>query len=121
MNQAPNDKIKQFLTDIRDISAEQYEIIISLRELIRKVKPDAEEEIKYGGLVFNSNQQLITGIFIRKEHISLEFSFGAGFEDKQGFLEGNGKFRRHLKINHIGDIQNKDAETFVNFSFLYIE
>ena len=42
-----------------------------LRNVILKISPDAQEEIKYGGLVFNVDAELICGIFIRKNHFSV--------------------------------------------------
>ena len=54
---------------------------------------ESEEEIKYGGLVYIIDNRLFSGIFLRNNHISIEFDNGA---DK--LLEGKGKFRRHLKI-----------------------
>jgi len=110
-------RIKNFIEDTREVSEEQYAIVKTIREIINKIKPTAIEEIKYGGLVFNVDKTLITGIFVRKEHISLEFSFGAGFEDVNNLLEGNGKLRRHLKIRNTKDITNKKVEHFVKICF----
>ena len=89
----------------------------SLRKLILKIAPQAKEEIKYGGLVFMVNKKLICGIFLRKNHISVEFSFGKEMQDPDTFLEGDGKFRRHLKIFDKKDIKNKKVEYYVKQSF----
>lgn len=89
----------------------------SLRKLILKIAPQAKEEIKYGGLVFMVNKKLICGIFLRKKHISVEFSFGKEMQDPDTFLEGSGKFRRHLKIFDKKDIKNKKVEYYVKQSF----
>ncbi len=112
-----SEKIEQFLQDTKDISEEQYEIVVALREIISSINPTAVEEIKYGGLVFNIGKALINGIFTRKNHISLEFSFGVRFEDSNDHLEGKGKLRRHLKIVTINDIKTKDVANFVTQSF----
>ena len=112
-----SDRIGQFLSDTKDISGELYDIVVAVRELINAVHPTAEEEIKYGGLVFNVEKQLITGIFVRKNHLSLEFSFGAGFADPTGILEGTGKLRRHIKLRAMSDIVEKEVEKFVRISF----
>ena len=89
----------------------------SLRKLILKIAPQAKEETKYGGLVFMVNKKLICGIFLRKNHISVEFSFGKEMQDPDTFLEGSGKFRRHLKIFDQKDIKNKKVEYYVKQSF----
>ncbi len=114
-------RITEFLKDTKEISQEQFEIVTELRELINSINPEAEEEIKYGGLVFNVGKELITGIFTRKKHISVEFSFGAGFEDPQKLLEGSGKLRRHLKIISRDDINKKQVCEFVKIAFISIQ
>ena len=110
-------KIQQFLRNTEDISKEQYEIVVALREIIESTNPSATQEIKYNGLVFNVGSELITGIFTRKSHLSLEFSFGAGFDDPKAHLDGKGKLRRHLKIVTMDDITTKDVKNFVTQSF----
>ncbi len=112
-----NDKINQFVQDTKDISPDQYELVLKLQSLIKSININADEEIKYGGLVFNVDGDLITGIFVRKNHISLEFSYGASFEDSNGFLEGKGKFRRHIKVRTPEDIEEKEIGKFVEICF----
>ncbi len=112
-----NDQIENFIQDILFVDGEKGNILISLRKTILKISPDAQEEIKYGGLVFNVDKKLICGIFIRKNHISLEFSFGMMLSDPDKYLEGNGKYRRHLKIYDRNDIKNKKAESYVAQAF----
>ena len=117
MNINTNDQIERFIQDILFIDEEKGKILISLRKAILKISPDTQEEIKYGGLVFNVNTKLICGIFIRKKHISLEFSFGMMISDPDKYLEGNGKYRRHLKIFDKKDLRNKKVESYVSQAF----
>lgn len=99
------------------VSEKKGELLVSLRNLVLSIRPDAQEEIKYGGLVFNVDSKLICGIFIRDKHFSLEFSFGVMMSDPDKHLEGKGKFRRHLKIYSLDDIANKNVEYFVRQIF----
>ena len=117
MNMTANDKIEKFIDDTLSVDEEKAELLLSLQKIILKIYPNAQKEIKYGGLVFNLDAELICGIFIRKKHISLEFSFGTEFSDPKGCLEGSGKFRRHLKIMNDADIENKDVGFFVSLAF----
>jgi hypothetical protein len=112
-----NLKIDNFIQDTLFIDEEKGEILISLRKMVLEIKPDAKEEIKYGGLVFIIDAKLICGIFIRKNHISVEFSLGAMMIDPDNFLEGIGKYRRHLKIFQREDIKNKKVEYYIKQSF----
>ena len=117
MNISTDDQIERFIQDAKFVDEEKGATLNSLREIILKICPDAQEEIKYGGLVFNVDTELICGIFLRKKHISLEFSFGVLMSDPDKYLEGNGKYRRHLKIFNIRDIKDKEIKYFVGQSF----
>lgn len=59
MNTNINDQIERFIQDVLFSDEEKGKILISLRKTILKISPDAQEEIKYGGLVFNIDTKLI--------------------------------------------------------------
>ena len=117
MNMKANPKINNFIQDILFMDEDKGEIVISLRKVVSKVAPSAKEEIKYGGLVFVSDKRLFCGIFVRKNHISVEFDRGAELRDPDDFLEGSGKNRRHLKILQQEDIKNKKIEYYTKQSY----
>lgn len=110
-------QVSQFLEDVSIKSEEQYEVIVTLRNFIKNLMPEIKEEIKYGGIVFFNDGNLINGLFIRKNHISLEFSYGYLFDDNKGHLEGNGKYRRHIKLKNGKDINEKDVMHYIELSF----
>lgn len=112
-----DDRIKCFIQDTSFADKEKGDILKSLRKIILQISPTALEEIKYGGLVFNKNSKLICGIFIRKQHLSLEFSYGIMMSDPDKHLEGDGKYRRHLKIHDKNDIKNKEAKYYIEQAF----
>ena len=114
MDISNNDKVNDFLSDIQSMSPEQYDMVISIRDIFLKANRELIEGVKYGGLVFNKSNSLIGGIYVYKEHISIEFSNGADFIDADSILEGGGKKRRHLKIFTDADIIEKNIEYFVN-------
>ena len=112
-----NPRIDNFIQDTLLYDKDKGEIVSSLRELVLKIAPNAKEEIKYGGLVFVSDKRLFCGIFIRKNHISVEFDRGAEMQDPDNFLEGSGTRRRHLKIFQKEDIKKKKTEYYIRQSF----
>ncbi|MGJ8645976.1 MAG: DUF1801 domain-containing protein [Marinomonas colpomeniae] len=114
MNISNSDKVNDFLSDIQSLSPEQFDMVIAVRDIFLKTNEKLVESIKYGGLVFNVSNALIGGIYIYKEHISIEFSNGAGFIDTDSILEGGGKKRRHLKVYSYDDIVQKNTKYFVN-------
>ncbi len=117
MNLKGNDRVDQFIEDTLFLDEEKGRIILSLKAIIQKTSLNSQEEIKYGGIVYIVDGELITGIFVRKKHISLEFSFGVEMSDPKGLLEGSGKYRRHLKIMNDKDLLNKNVEFFVTQAF----
>lgn len=117
MNTKINPEINKFVQDILSLDKEKGKILTSIRKIALTIKPSAKEEIKYGGLVFMVDKKLICGIFIRKNHLSVEFSFGAMMLDPDNLLEGTGKYRRHLKITKEDDIKNKNVKYYIEQSF----
>lgn len=117
MNMEGNDRVQRFIADILSVDEFKGEILVSLRAMILHASPDVHEKIMYGGLVYLVNSELICGIFVRKKHVSLEFGFGMKMSDPEGFLEGSGKYRRHLKLMHEKDIVDKDVASFVIQAF----
>jgi len=53
------------------------------------------------------------GVFAYKEHVSVEFSHGARIVDPEGFLEGSGKGRRHIKLRCVDDITAKKLAIYL--------
>ena len=114
MNISTSDKVNDFLFDTQSISYEQFDMVISIRDIFLRASEELVEGIKYGGLIFNVSNALIGGIYTYKEHISVEFSNGADFIDTDSILEGGGKKRRHLKIYKNDDIAQKNIKYFVS-------
>jgi len=113
---AANIQIDNFMQDILYTDSDKGEVLVCLREIVLKVAPDAKEEIKYGGLVFVIGKRLFCGIFIRKNHITIEFDRGIEMEDADNYLEGSG-IRRHIKLFQQKDIRNKKVEYYIKQSF----
>ncbi len=113
MSNTDAQKIQDFLNDIQTISTEQWEQITAIRSVFNEIGPELREGIMYGGLVFFAGKELVSGIFPYKNHISIEFGNGVNFSDPDGFLEGKGKMRRHLKILAKSDIVDKKVDFYI--------
>ncbi len=108
-----NNKVNAFFVDIQLISAAQLDAAVAIRVLFLKAETTLVEDVKYGGLVFSLSDQLVGGIYVYKNHLSIEFSNGAGFSDVNKIMEGKGKKRRHIKIVTIDDLSEKNAVYFI--------
>jgi len=113
-----NLKIINLLQEFELVNPELGEIIQSLREKILIIAPNCEEKVMYGGIIFKTPGRMFCGLFLRKSHISVEFDLGHLLHDKNGYLEGAGKYRRHLKIHNDDEIKTKTVEKFIKESFI---
>lgn len=93
----------------------------AIKEIVDQLAPDAHYVTKYGGEVFSpypgDDRSFVGGIFVYQNHMSLEFSSGASFDDPKGQLEGRGKMRRHLKLRSLEDVETKNARSFLRQAF----
>jgi hypothetical protein len=89
------------------VLAEYRDIVSILRDLIHETAPDAKEIISYGIPAYKM-KRIIAVISPTKKGITLAFSKGAEFEDKYGFLEGEGKVSKNVRIKSVNDI-NREA------------
>ena len=104
--------VQDLLDDIRFLGEEQFKIVEAVRALVKKTLKPLSEEVKYGGILFTSGVQF-GGVFAYKEHVSVEFRHGAKIKDTEGFLEGAGKGRRHIKFSTVDDISAKKLAQYL--------
>ena len=112
MKKSKDKKVQQFLEEVMMFSSEQFDILQKLRDIVFKIYPKVTERMMYGGIMFSVEADF-GGVFVRKNHISFEFINGFTFKDPNKLLEGAGKFRRHLKIKFLSDIEDKKVDLFV--------
>lgn len=113
MEISKNEKIRNFLYDLKIIDTERYETVIEIRKIIFNTFPNVSEKMMYGGIIFFLNTEMFSGLFVNKNHITVEFSKGYLMVDPFKRLEGKGKYRRHLKIKSNEDLKNKEVAYFV--------
>lgn len=99
-------KVKNLLEDWEIDNPALCEIANNVRTRILQLADKVDEEVKYGGILYAAPKPFC-GIFVYRQHVTVEFSHGAEIEDPHGLLEGKGKGRRHLKFHTLEDIENK--------------
>ena len=117
MNPEPVD---DFLNELRRADEERHALVERVRKLIHDVGPRLREEVKYGGLLFSARSP-VCGLFSYDRHLSLEFSQGATLADRHHVLEGEGKFRRHIKLHKIGDLFKKNVREYLDLALAAAE
>lgn len=113
MKMSKNEKVQKFLDELDLIDNEQFKILNEVREIVLDTHSKTEEKIMYGGVLFFIDTEMFSGVFAYKNHITIEFSQGFLMKDPDELLEGNGKYRRHLKLKSKEDIRNKQVAAFV--------
>ena len=108
--------VKQFIQDINALPNDFSRILKDVQALFLAANPNLLESIKYGGLVFSCQSELIAGIFVYKNHISIEFSQGASLDDPDSILQGKGTFRRHIKLKDHEDIKTYKVAQFIELT-----
>ena len=111
--ESKNEKVQAFLEGIMVSDAEKSHSLLEMRKIVFDVYPQVDERMMYGGILFSLDGEDFGGLFAYKNHISFEFSNGYKMEDPNKFLEGKGKFRRHLKIRNHTEIEDKDVAFYV--------
>jgi uncharacterized protein YdhG (YjbR/CyaY superfamily) len=89
------------------VRPEYRDIVTELRSLIRTYAPEARELISYGVPMYRQRRTLAV-ISPTKKGITLAFSRGAGFEDKYGLLEGEGRVSKNVRMKDLKAV-NKAA------------
>ena len=118
MSLSKDETVRNFLNDLKAFDHSKFEIIIEIRELIFDTYQELEEKVMYGGIIFFLKSEMFGGLFAYKNHVSLEFSNGFLMEDPNEQLEGQGKYRRHLKIKNREDIITKEVAYYVKQAVL---
>lgn len=112
MNYSKDERVRQFLADGMAVKQEYFLILQKLREIVFENYPQVNERMMYGGILFSLDDDF-GGLFVSKNHVSFEFGNGYMMKDPNKLLEGTGKYRRHLKISTLSDIEKKKVEFFV--------
>ncbi|GAA4796239.1 DUF1801 domain-containing protein [Lysobacter hankyongensis] len=107
-----DDKVQGLLQDLRITHPDLHAIVQAVRALAHDATPQCTERVMYGGILFAAPAQYC-GVFAYSAHVSVEFGKGAELDDPHGVLEGNGKFRRHIKLSTLDDIASKHLKHYI--------
>ncbi len=105
-------KVEQLLHDLQLTHPDLHALVQAVLSVIRAVAPKASEQVMYGGILFSAPEHFC-GVFAYSAYITVEFGKGAELADKHGMLEGKGKFRRHIKLQTVADIESKHLKNYI--------
>lgn len=106
-----NSQIDKFLEQVKTQDFDKYEILTRSKNIVLDMFPSVTETFKYGGIMFSLEDDF-GGLFVSKKHISFEFTYGYKLSSELK-LEGNGKYRRHLKIITLNNTLDEDIRVIL--------
>ncbi|TRX48724.1 DUF1801 domain-containing protein [Fulvivirga sp. M361] len=112
MTKSASIEVQDFIHKVMALDKPKYQILEELRKIVFMNYPEVKERMMYGGIMFSLEDDF-GGVFVYKNHVSFEFSYGYIFNDPDKLLEGNGKYRRHLKITSLDSMDMKQVDFFV--------
>jgi hypothetical protein len=83
----------------------QKEILKKLREIFQKTLPICEEKMMWGVVTYSGGKFYIAAM---KTRVHVGFSINGLNNTEISFFEGNGKTMRHIKINSLNEIDEKN-------------
>lgn len=86
----------------------------TVSKYIQSLVPELETVVKWGQGCFLYNGKPTLFIHTEPDHVQLGFFSGVTLADPNKFLEGKGKYVRHIKIVTKKDLQRKDVDVFIS-------
>lgn len=116
MRQTIDDAVGALLADIGSTHDELLEVVQRVRHVAAAAGDDVGESVKYGGIMF-SHTAFFCGVFAYSGHVTVEFGRGYLLEDHHRMLEGGGKYRRHIKLFSLADVETKRLADYVRQAY----
>jgi hypothetical protein len=101
------------------LSAEHRKIVLALRDVVRRMVPDAEETVLWGGLSYHTPwiggrvKGALCQITAKRGEVRLEFIHGARLADPAGLLRGDRISKRYVVIRSVADVEQLEIEGLI--------
>ena len=96
------------------LSAEHREIVLALRDVVRRTVPDAEETVLWGGLSYHTPwiggcvKGALCQITAKRGEVRLEFIHGVRLADPAGLLRGDRLSKRYVPIGSSAEAERRE-------------
>lgn len=116
MKQTIDNAVGTLLADIGSTHGELLDVVQRVRQVVTATGGGVSESVKYGGIMF-AHRAFFCGVFAYSSHVTVEFGRGYLLEDHQRMLEGSGKYRRHIKLYSVADVETKHLASYVRQAY----
>ena len=80
-----DEQIEKFLAELKVKDSDKYEVLTNLRSVVFTSISNLSETFKYGGILFSINDSF-GGLYVSKQHVSFEFTYGYKLDTELQFL-----------------------------------
>ena len=85
----------------------QRELLVALRELVRRIAPEAREEMKWRVPFYSHHGMLCCFEMSGRDAVVMCFCWGAELEDPDGILGGEWRRTRTITIRTLRDVRRR--------------
>jgi len=101
-------------THLDSLPPEPREIVLALRDVVRRTVPDAEETVLWGGLSYHTPwiggrvKGALCQITVKRGEVRLEFIHGVRLADPANLLRGDRLSKRYVPIDSSAEAQRPE-------------
>ena len=101
------------------LSPENRRVALALRQVVRRLLPQAEESILWGGLSYHRPEVggrvkgAVCQIVLKRDQVRLDFIHGVRLTDPAGLLQGNLVSKRYVPIQSVAEAERPEIAALV--------
>ena len=107
-------RIDDIRAHLDSLAPEFREIVLALRDVVRRTVPDAEETVLWGGLSYHTPwiggrvKGALCQIMVKRGEVRLEFIHGIRLADPAGLLRGDRISKRYVPIRSSAEAERPE-------------
>jgi hypothetical protein len=104
---------------VDDLSPRTRAVVVALRDLIRRLVPEAEESIVWGSLSYHRPEiggrvkGAVCQIVVKRDQVRLDFIHGVRLADPGRLLQGDRHSKRYVTIETIAETQRPQIAALI--------
>jgi hypothetical protein len=95
------------------------QLVLALRDVVRRTAPHAEESLLWGGLSYHRPQVggrvkgAVCQVVVKKGQVRLDVIHGVRLADPRGLLQGDGVSKRSVPIGAVADAERPEVTALI--------
>src|SRR5262245_37683351 len=92
---------------LADQSPTNQAIIHALRRFVARKAPELREAVKWGNGCWIGGDGPVAYVYSDTDYVQFGFFMGSSLRDPKGFVEGKGRYVRHIKVRDPSEIDQR--------------